>query len=88
MRQYFIDLQGENKEHSFRVEANFTAGRDYVSNPTNEEEFLNPGEPDEVEVLNVYVVDNNGKERLIDPVPDYLLQDLEQKIIEEERYEF
>lgn len=86
MKDYFIEIQGDNKTHSFRVEATFTAGSDCVSNPMNEEQFLYPGDPDEVEILNVYVENDNGKERLIDPVPDYLLQDLEQKIIEEERY--
>lgn len=85
MKDYFIELQGENKTHSFRVEANFTAGADCVSNPMNEEQFLYPGDPDEVDVLNVYV-EKDGKERLIDPVPEPLLHDLEQKIIEEERY--
>lgn len=87
MREYFVELQGETKKHSFRVEANFTSGRDFVSNPVNEEQFLAPGEPDEVDILNVYLENDNGKERLIDPVPDEILEALEQKIIENENSE-
>ncbi len=87
MREYFVDLWGETKKHSFRVEANFTSGRDFVSNPINEEQFLSAGEPDEVDILNVYLENDNGKERLIDPVPDEILEALEQKIIERENRE-
>ena len=84
MKDYFVELWGETKKHSFRVEANFTPGRAFVTSPTNEEQFLSPGEPDEVDILKVYLENDNGKERLIDPVPDLLLESLEEKIIEQE----
>lgn len=85
MKEYFIDVEGDNKTHSLRVEANFAPGRPFVSTPNNEDEFLDPGEPDEVEILNVFV-ENESRERQIDPVPDWLYNQLEQTILEQERY--
>lgn len=85
MSEYFIELQGENKTHSFRVEANYTEGRDFVSRPNNEEEFLRPADPDEVEIVSVYLQDDT-KERLIEEVSEELKEALTEKIIKEEQY--
>lgn len=83
MKEYFVDVQGENGTHSLRVLANFTPGRPFVSIPRNEEEFLAPGEPDEVDIQEVYLYDQK-KERRLDPIPEYLLEPIEKKIIEQE----
>lgn len=82
--EYFIDVAGEHKTHSLRVIAHFTPGRSFVSQPSNEEEFLSPSEPDEVDVQEVYLY-NESKEKRLDPIPDTLLEEIETKIIEEER---
>lgn len=81
--EYFIDVAGEHKTHSLRVLANFTPGRSFVSCPTNEEEFLAPSEPDEVDVQEVYLY-GDKQEKRIDPIPDYLLEQIETQIIEQE----
>lgn len=86
MKEYFIDVEGEHKTHSLRVEANFTAGRPFVSIPNNEEEFLDPGEPDEVEIINVFLENESGRERQLDPIQDWLYRIIEEKILEQETY--
>ena len=86
MKEYFIDVEGEHKTHSLRVEANFTPGRPFVSIPNNEDEFLDPGEPDEVEIINVFLENESGRERQLDPIPDWLNNNLEQQILEQENY--
>lgn len=84
MSEYFVEIQGEHKRHSFRVEANFTPGRDFVSNPYNEEEFLRPAEPDEVDIISVYLESENGEKEIENP-SEALTEMLIEKIIEEER---
>lgn len=84
--EYFVDIAGEHKTHSLRVIANFTPGRPFVSRPRNEEEFLTPGEPDEVDIQEVYLYDDN-KEKRLDPIPEYLLEPIEKEIIEQENGE-
>ena len=86
MSEYFVEITGENKRHSFRVEANFTQGRDFVSRPNNEEEFLRAADPDEVEIVSVFLEDSEGRERQLEEIPSWLEEALTEKIIEEERY--
>ena len=86
MSEYFIEIQGEKKTHSLRVEAKFTQGRDFVSVPYNEEDFLRPADPDEVEIFSVYLENENGREREITEVPEWLSDTIEEKIVQEERY--
>jgi len=86
MNQYFIEIQGDYRIHSLRVEANFTPGRPFVSTPNNEQEFLDPGEPDEVEIINVFLENESGRERQLDPIPEWLYRMLEERIVEQENY--
>ena len=81
--EYFIDVAGEHKTHSLRVIANYTPGRSFVSRPRNEEEFLAPSEPDEVDIQEVYLY-NESQEKRLEPISDCLLEEIETKIIEQE----
>ena len=84
MKEYFVDVQGANATHSFRVRANFTPGSPFVLFPRNEDEFLTPGDPPEVDIQDVYIY-NQTKERKIEFVSDYLNDSLEREIIKQEQ---
>lgn len=85
MAEYFIDIERENKSHSLRVLAQFRRGRDLVAFPTNEEEYLAPPEPDEVEIFRIFV-ETEDSEKEIQLVPQWLEDAITEKIIEKERY--
>ena len=87
MAEYFIEVQGENKKHLFRVRAQFTRGRDLVAFPTNEVEYLAAPEPDEVDILHIYLA-HGKKEREIQWPRQWLEDAITEKIIQGERYGF
>ena len=87
MAEYFIELPGEHKPHLLRVRAQYSRGRDLITFPTNEEEYLASPQPDEVEILRIYLA-HGKKEREIQLVHQWLEDAITEKIIEEERYGF
>ena len=86
MKEYFVEVQGEKGKHCLKAVAQFVPGEPFISRPRNEREFLTPGDPDEVDIQEVYLC-HKDKERLLSRPSEYLIREIEERIIEEENGE-